>query len=48
MVQLVAGSMPHGGPIEICFIFEPVLHNWGNKGYEMCYSFCEMVHIKDP
>ena len=25
-----------------------VLHNWCNKGHGMCYSFCRMVHIKDP
>ena len=29
--------------------FQPVLHNWCNKGRGMCYPvFCRMVHIKEP
>ena len=28
--------------------FQPVLHNRSNKGHGMCYSVCEMVHIKYP
>ena len=31
----------HGG-------FQPVLHNWCNKGCGMCYPVCGMVHIKEP
>ena len=28
--------------------FQPVLHDWGNKGCGMCYPICGMVHIKEP
>ena len=28
--------------------FQPVLHDWCNKGHGMCYPVCGMVHIKDP
>ena len=28
--------------------FQPVLHNWCNKGCGMCYPVCGMVHIKEP
>ena len=30
------------------FSFQPVLHDWGNKGCRMCYPVCGMVGIKDP
>ena len=30
------------------FSFQPVLHDWCNKGHGMCYSVCGMMHIKDP
>ena len=30
------------------FSFQPVLHDWCNKGRGMCYPVCGMVHIKDP
>ena len=30
------------------FSFQPVLHDWCNKGRGMCYSVCGMVHIKEP
>ena len=30
------------------FSFQPVLHNWCNKGCGLCYPVCEMVHIKEP
>ena len=29
------------------FSFQPVLHNWCNKGRGMCYPACGMVHIKE-
>ena len=29
------------------FSFQPVLHDWCNKGRGMCNLVCEMVHIKD-
>ena len=30
------------------FSFQPVLHDWCNKGRGMCYPVSGMVHIKDP
>ena len=30
------------------FSFQPVLHDWCNKGRGMCYHVCGMVHIKEP
>ena len=30
------------------FSFQPVLHDWCNKGRGMCYLVCGMVHIKEP
>ena len=29
------------------FSFQPVLHDWCNKGCGMCYPVCGMVHIKE-
>ena len=28
--------------------FQPVLHDWCNKGCGMCYPVCGVVHIKEP
>ena len=47
MVRWVVGSILHGGSIEL-FSFQPVLHDWYNKGRGMCYPVCGMVHIKEP
>ena len=30
------------------FSFQPVLHDWCNKGRGMCYPVCGMVHLKEP
>ena len=30
------------------FSFQPVLHDWYNKGRGMCYPVWGMVHIKEP
>ena len=30
------------------FSFQPVLHDWCNKGHGMCYPVCGMTHIKEP
>ena len=30
------------------FSFQPVLHDWCNKGRGMCYPVCRMMHIKEP
>ena len=54
MVRWVVGSILHGGGGGVCvdplsyFSFQPVLHNWYNKGCGMCYPVCGMVHIKEP
>ena len=32
----------------IYFSFQPVFHDWYNKGRVMCYPVCGMVHIKEP
>ena len=29
------------------FSLQPVLHNWYNKGCDMCYPVCEMMNIKE-
>ena len=33
--------------IYIC-LFQPVLHNWCNKGRGMCYPVYGVMHIKEP
>ena len=43
MVRWVVGSIPLS-----YFSFQPVLHDWCNKGRGMCYPVCGMVHIKEP
>ena len=30
------------------FSFQPVFHDWCNKGRDVCYPVCGMVHIKEP
>ena len=30
------------------FSFQPVLHDWCNKGLGMYYPVCGMMHIKEP
>ena len=30
------------------FSFQPVLHDWYNKGCDMCYPVCGMVNVKEP
>ena len=47
MVQWVAGSIPHGGPIEL-FLIPADAPYWCNKGRGMCYPVCWMMHIKEP
>ena len=32
----------------VYFLFQPVLHDWCNKGRGMYYPVCGMVHIKEP
>ena len=47
IVRWVVGSIPHGGPIELFQLFQPVDHDWINKGCSICYSVYGMVHIKN-
>ena len=30
------------------FAFQPVLHDWCNKGCGICYPVCGMMNIKEP
>ena len=39
---------PHGVDPLSYFSFQPVLHDWCNKGCGMCYPVRGMVHIKEP
>ena len=48
MVRWVVGSILHGVDPLSYFLFQPVLHDWCNKGRGMCYPVCGMVHIKEP
>ena len=48
MVRWVVGWILHGVDPLSYFSFQPVLHNWCNKGRGMCYPVCGMVHIKEP
>ena len=48
MMRWVVGSILHGVDPLRYFSFQPVLHNWCNKGRGMCYPVCGMVHIKEP
>ena len=45
---MVVGSILHGVDPLSYFSFQPVLHDWCNKGRDMCYPVCGMVHIKEP
>ena len=48
MVRWVVGSILHGVDQLSYFSFQPVLHDWCNKGRGMCYPVCGIVHIKEP
>ena len=48
MVRWVVGSILHGVDPLSYFSFQPVLHDWCNKGRGMCYPVCGMVNIKEP
>ena len=47
MVRWVVGSILHGVDPLSYFSFQPVFHDWCNKGRGMCYPVCGMVHIKE-
>ena len=42
------GSILHGVDPLRYFSFQPVIHDWCNKGRGMCYPVCGMTHIKEP
>ena len=46
MVRWVVGSILHGVDPLSYFSFQPVLHDWCNKGRGMYYPVCGMMHIK--
>ena len=48
MVRWVVRSILHGVDPLSYFSFQPVLHDWCNKGRGLCYPVCGMVHIKEP
>ena len=48
MVRWVVGSILNGVDPLSYFSFQPLLHDWCNKGRGMCYPVCGMVHIKEP
>ena len=48
MVRCVIGLNLYGVKLLGYFSFQPVLHDWCNKGRGMCYPVCGMVHIKEP
>ena len=48
MVRWVVESILHGVDPLSYFSFQPLFHDWCNKGRGMCYSVCGMVHIKEP
>ena len=48
MVRWVDGSILHGVDPLSYLSFQPVLHDWCNKGCGMCYPVCGMVLIKEP
>ena len=48
MVRWVVRSILHGVDPFSYISFQPVLHDWYNKGNGMCYHVCGIVHIKEP
>ena len=48
IVRWVVGSILNGVNPLSYFSFQPVFHDWSNKGRGMCYPVCGMVHIKEP
>ena len=48
MVRWVVGSILHGVDPLSYFSFQPLLHDWCNKGRGMCYPVCGMMHMKEP
>ena len=44
----VTAAVFHCDSLECYFSFQPVLHDWCNKGRGMYYPVCGMMHIKEP
>ena len=47
-ISMVRWVILHGVDPLSYLSFQPVLHDWCNKGRGMCYPVCGMVHIKEP
>ena len=45
LLSLGSWFLTIGGHLTAVFLYQPVLHDWVNKGCNMCYP--SMVHIKD-
>ena len=45
---MIVGSILYGVDPMSYFSFQPVIHDWCNKGRGMCYPVCGMVHLKEP
>ena len=45
---MVTASVMASDSVHGYFLFQPVLHDWCNKGCGMYYPVCGMVHIKEP
>ena len=48
MVRWVVGSILHGVDPYSYFSFQPVLHDWCNKGCGMCYPVCGTLNKTFP
>ena len=47
LITLQRNIVCPGNPLSY-FSFQPVLHDWCNKGHGMCYPVCRMMHVKQP
>ena len=48
IVRWVVGSIIHEVDPLSYVTFQPVVHDWCNKGRGMCYPVCGKMHIKEP
>ena len=48
MERWVVGLILHGVDPLSYFSFQPMVHEWCNKGRGMCYPLCGMVNINEP
>ena len=47
-VSYLVNSKHNSTIVESYFSFQPVLHDWCNKGRGMYYPVCGIMHIKEP